>query len=331
MIDPGHDPRVKSVGGPGQLNPFWSLMLSDEEADFLQQALPQDDGDSSTGHEVEHNIEEALPTPLTTRNLHSRLRTTSIVRAVRSRTASAAHSRATSSRGSSHSSATRSDTRRSQDRVAKARGKKKASASSSSAVKRARMSTVREAVDPVSLCVGGSTSGAESSSRRRGKRKREESPLQGFSTSGRKGKKRAVEPEPEGRQDDSDGNGEETKFSGTPDRPRKDKGKQRAVPTPPSPTEELPSLSEYQCPICFFPPTNATLTPCGHVCCGSCLFTAVKTTMRRNANVMQPVQTQCPVCRAVIPGWNGRGGGVIGLKVAAVFSQDAAARNRIFW
>ena len=41
-------------------------------------------------------------------------------------------------------------------------------------------------------------------------------------------------------------------------------------------------LSAYTCPICFSPPTNATLTPCGHICCGACLFTAVKSTIRRN-------------------------------------------------
>ena len=47
------------------------------------------------------------------------------------------------------------------------------------------------------------------------------------------------------------------------------------------PDPEHEPLSAYTCPICFFPPTNATLTPCGHICCGSCLFTAVKTTMQR--------------------------------------------------
>jgi hypothetical protein len=60
---------------------------------------------------------------------------------------------------------------------------------------------------------------------------------------------------------------------------------------PTSPSRVLPStataatpepLSTYTCPICFSPPTNATLTPCGHVCCGQCLFTAVKSTIRRN-------------------------------------------------
>lgn len=29
---------------------------------------------------------------------------------------------------------------------------------------------------------------------------------------------------------------------------------------------------------------------------------------------------RCPVCRAAIPGWDGKGGGVIGLRPRAVFS-----------
>ncbi|KIJ62963.1 hypothetical protein HYDPIDRAFT_114102 [Hydnomerulius pinastri MD-312] len=89
---------------------------------------------------------------------------------------------------------------------------------------------------------------------------------------------------------------------------------------PPSPATD--PLSAYTCPICFSPPTNATLTPCGHICCGPCLFTAVKSTLRRNMAVAfdrAPV-AQCPVCRAEIPGWDGKGGGVVGLKVQVVYS-----------
>jgi len=55
------------------------------------------------------------------------------------------------------------------------------------------------------------------------------------------------------------------------------------VPMPAPAVPEAEPLSEYTCPICFFPPTHATLTPCGHICCGSCLFTAVKSTMQRAA------------------------------------------------
>ena len=41
------------------------------------------------------------------------------------------------------------------------------------------------------------------------------------------------------------------------------------------------SLGEYLCPICYSSPKNATATPCGHVCCGECLFTAVAAALRR--------------------------------------------------
>lgn len=68
----------------------------------------------------------------------------------------------------------------------------------------------------------------------------------------------------------------------------KAKGKQKAVSKSPSHTTAISpnilaehALSQYTCPICFCPPTNATMTLCGHVACGSCLFTAVKTAMRR--------------------------------------------------
>ncbi|KAF8636983.1 hypothetical protein AX16_010920 [Volvariella volvacea WC 439] len=82
-------------------------------------------------------------------------------------------------------------------------------------------------------------------------------------------------------------------------------------------------LSMYTCPICYCPPTNATLTPCGHVCCGSCLFAAVKTALTRNATMTtEPSIARCPVCRAEIPGWDGIGGGVIGLKIKTVLTMS---------
>ncbi|EIW83569.1 hypothetical protein CONPUDRAFT_135395 [Coniophora puteana RWD-64-598 SS2] len=81
-------------------------------------------------------------------------------------------------------------------------------------------------------------------------------------------------------------------------------------------------LTSYTCPVCFGAPTNATLTPCGHIMCGSCLFAAVKATLHRSAVVAmdRAPQARCPVCRAEIPGWDGRGGGVIGLTMAAMYS-----------
>ncbi|KAI0833869.1 hypothetical protein BC628DRAFT_1307921 [Trametes gibbosa] len=90
-----------------------------------------------------------------------------------------------------------------------------------------------------------------------------------------------------------------------------------------SPVHEVEPLAAYPCPICFSPPTYATITPCGHVLCGDCLFTAVKTTMQRGAYTLpagERMIARCPVCRAPIPGWDGKGGGVIGLRPRAVFS-----------
>ncbi|KAL5485875.1 hypothetical protein ACEPAI_6918 [Sanghuangporus weigelae] len=81
-------------------------------------------------------------------------------------------------------------------------------------------------------------------------------------------------------------------------------------------------LVEYTCPICFSTPTNATMTPCGHVCCGECLFTAVRSTLQRAPPMpaQEPNVARCPVCRATINGWDERGGGVIGLKPRSIIS-----------
>ncbi|KAG6888012.1 hypothetical protein C0992_009925 [Termitomyces sp. T32_za158] len=88
--------------------------------------------------------------------------------------------------------------------------------------------------------------------------------------------------------------------------------------SPPAPEP----LADYTCPICFFPPTNATLTPCGHICCGACLFMAVKSALQRGnlVNNADANVARCPVCRAPIPGWDGRGGGVIGLKARSLLT-----------
>ncbi|KAI0050499.1 hypothetical protein FA95DRAFT_1487231 [Auriscalpium vulgare] len=77
-------------------------------------------------------------------------------------------------------------------------------------------------------------------------------------------------------------------------------------------------LHAYTCPICLAPPTNATLTPCGHILCGECLFTAVNAAVMRTG--ITGLGARCPVCRASIPGWDGRGGGVIGLQPRIMIS-----------
>ncbi|KAI9461569.1 hypothetical protein BJY52DRAFT_184299 [Lactarius psammicola] len=90
-------------------------------------------------------------------------------------------------------------------------------------------------------------------------------------------------------------------------------------PRPPTslPPEPEP-LHTYACPICFASPTNATLTPCGHIMCGECLFTAVGSAAARMG--IASLAARCPVCRAPIPLWDGRGGGVIGLQPRVVIT-----------
>jgi hypothetical protein len=81
-------------------------------------------------------------------------------------------------------------------------------------------------------------------------------------------------------------------------------------------------LQEYTCPICFSPPTNACVTLCGHVMCAPCLFSSVRAAKQRfvthpfesgpNARSERKI-ARCPVCRAIMKGWDGKGAGVIGL------------------
>ncbi|CAG7848975.1 SubName: Full=Uncharacterized protein {ECO:0000313/EMBL:CCA67411.1} [Serendipita indica DSM 11827] len=87
-----------------------------------------------------------------------------------------------------------------------------------------------------------------------------------------------------------------------------------------SPKEEQ-SIQEYACPICFCPPTRACITLCGHVMCAACLFSAVKAAkesiIRAHATVTAEARkAKCPVCRAELKGWDGQGGGVVGLLIA---------------
>ncbi|KAG8794560.1 hypothetical protein FRC17_008277, partial [Serendipita sp. 399] len=86
------------------------------------------------------------------------------------------------------------------------------------------------------------------------------------------------------------------------------------------PANSLQLISEYQCPICFSPPTQACLTGCGHVMCAECLFSAVRSSKERHIRLYGPGNAitwpggreadgriaKCPVCRAVLKGWNGR-------------------------
>ncbi|KIJ52476.1 hypothetical protein M422DRAFT_43334 [Sphaerobolus stellatus SS14] len=97
-------------------------------------------------------------------------------------------------------------------------------------------------------------------------------------------------------------------VKGEPDEPQlplsKGKGKERAHSSPLKPEDEDESkskpeplkpqtppelLSGHTCPICFGTVTNACLTPCGHVLCGSCLFASVKSGIQRALDMHVPM------------------------------------------
>ncbi|WFD29709.1 hypothetical protein MSPP1_000720 [Malassezia sp. CBS 17886] len=60
---------------------------------------------------------------------------------------------------------------------------------------------------------------------------------------------------------------------------------QRAKNAPPRRVARADALlSTYRCPICLSAPTNASITPCGHVFCGTCLHDSLTTQMRRDGH-----------------------------------------------
>ncbi|KAI0032911.1 hypothetical protein K488DRAFT_48758 [Vararia minispora EC-137] len=106
-----------------------------------------------------------------------------------------------------------------------------------------------------------------------------------------------------------------TPLPESPDRQPSGEAPRRPTVLTPPPHPEY--LHTFSCPVCFSAPSNATLTPCGHIMCGECLFSAVSAAVARtgvSVLISDLRFHRCPVCRAVIPGWDGRGGGVIGLK-----------------
>ncbi|KAM5544880.1 hypothetical protein V8D89_001778 [Ganoderma adspersum] len=88
-----------------------------------------------------------------------------------------------------------------------------------------------------------------------------------------------------------------TEHNDTDTTPKAEAQLQRPVDT--VPIDEVEPLAAYTCPICFSPPSHATITPCGHVLCGECLFTAVKTTIQRGAYTLpagERMTARCPIC-----------------------------------
>lgn len=57
-----------------------------------------------------------------------------------------------------------------------------------------------------------------------------------------------------------------------------------------SPTAQK-AVRDYLCPICFDPPENSVITPCGHTFCASCLFQMV------NSSRTPRKSGQCALCR----------------------------------
>ncbi|KAL4401500.1 SUMO-ubiquitin ligase [Malassezia pachydermatis] len=56
----------------------------------------------------------------------------------------------------------------------------------------------------------------------------------------------------------------------------------RAATAPRKPPSVQNALfSTYRCPICLCPPQNVSVTPCGHIFCGSCLFDSLATNARQ--------------------------------------------------
>ncbi|KAG8941380.1 hypothetical protein FRC03_004593 [Tulasnella sp. 419] len=95
-------------------------------------------------------------------------------------------------------------------------------------------------------------------------------------------------------------------------------------PSTPPPSDGPTPASQYTCPICFSPPTSSILTPCGHIMCGSCLFASIKAAQQRSRGMgfgpNAAEEAKCPVCRAIIPGWDGKGAGVVGLEMKVVYT-----------
>ena len=79
-------------------------------------------------------------------------------------------------------------------------------------------------------------------------------------------------------------------------------------------------LGQYTCPVCFSPPRSATLTVCGHILCASCLFGAVRSARDRATSTSDANTARCPVCRAVLRGWDWKGGGIVAIEAKVLRS-----------
>jgi len=177
------------------------------------------------------------------------------------------------------------------------------------------------------------------------------SPLFGAMPSGQKRKRtspsadRQRPPHPILVSSDSDSsNIEVIETESTPSTKKLDKGKGKAKEVVETPEPEENLLAFFQCPICLAPPMQAVLTPCGHIMCGACLFSTLKSHAVRHGRKPLPVgayptmslsgrrlrstgkpplrgrilQGHCPVCRHEIEGGMGTVPGEGGVKYLEV-------------
>jgi len=57
--------------------------------------------------------------------------------------------------------------------------------------------------------------------------------------------------------------------------------------------EDPTALSTFTCPVCFSPPENATLTPCGHVMCTYVFFNLIAVRTERSWECRREMSLQC--------------------------------------